>query len=151
MGSGGRSQTFDSNGPNVKVRGTAAQVLEKYLALARDATSSGDRITAENYSQHAEHYFRVMTANGANSERVPDRGGPDRGGGQGRHGGNGAQPEISTLHETGHEPGKDKPQQVAPAEPKPEAGDKKAAEAPKTGESEDAAAPPPTSDEPATP
>jgi len=149
MGSGGRSQTFDSNGPNVKVRGTAAQVLEKYLALARDATSSGDRVTAENYSQHAEHYFRVMTANGANSERTPDRGGQDRGGGQSRRGGNGAQPgaqpEISTIHETGQESGKDKPRQAAPAEAEGE----KAAEAPKTDESKDAAAPP-TSDEPVT-
>lgn len=112
--SGGRSQTFDSNGPNVKVRGTAAQVLEKYLALARDATSSGDRVTAENYSQHAEHYFRVMTANGANSERDPDRGG------QGQRGGNGAQPEISTQHEPGHEPGEAKSPRTEPADAEPE-------------------------------
>ena len=64
-GGGGRNQTFDSSGPNVKVRGTAAQVLEKYLALARDASASGDRIMAENYFQHAEHYHRVISANGA--------------------------------------------------------------------------------------
>jgi hypothetical protein len=60
-----RSQSFESNGPEVKVRGNAQQVVEKYLALARDATTSGDRITAESYFQHAEHYFRVMNANGA--------------------------------------------------------------------------------------
>ncbi len=59
-----RSQSFESNGPEVKVRGNAQQVVEKYLALARDATTSGDRITAESYFQHAEHYYRVMTANG---------------------------------------------------------------------------------------
>jgi hypothetical protein len=59
-----RSQTFDSNGPNVKIRGNAYQVFERYLALAREAQSSGDRIAAENFYQHAEHYFRVMNANG---------------------------------------------------------------------------------------
>src|SRR3546814_3862717 len=50
-----RHQTFDSNGPNVRIRGNAHQVHEKYLALARDAASAGDRIAAENYYQHAEH------------------------------------------------------------------------------------------------
>ena len=60
-----RSQTFDSSGPDVKVRGSASQVLEKYLALARDATASGDRIAAENYFQHAEHYYRILSANAA--------------------------------------------------------------------------------------
>src|SRR5580658_3256215 len=59
-----RSQTFDSNGPNVKIRGNAYQVFERYLALAREAQSSGDRIAAEYFFQHAEHYFRVMNANG---------------------------------------------------------------------------------------
>ncbi len=60
-----RSQTFDSSGPDVKVRGSASQVLEKYLALARDATAAGDRIAAENYFQHAEHYYRILSANAA--------------------------------------------------------------------------------------
>lgn len=55
-----RIQTFDSSGPDIRVRGNAHQVLERYLALARDATSQGDRISAENYYQHAEHYFRVI-------------------------------------------------------------------------------------------
>ena len=59
-----RSQTFDSNGPSVKIRGNAYQVFERYLALAREAQSSGDRIASENFYQHAEHYFRVMNANG---------------------------------------------------------------------------------------
>src|SRR5579884_4398871 len=59
-----RVQTFDSNGPNVKIRGNAYQVFERYIALAREAQSSGDRIAAENLYQHAEHYFRVMNANG---------------------------------------------------------------------------------------
>lgn len=68
-GGGGRNQTFESNGPDVKVRGTAQQVLEKYLTLARDATSSGDRIAAEAYFQHAEHYFRIINADGENKNR----------------------------------------------------------------------------------
>ena len=59
-----RFQTFDSNGPNVKIRGNAYQVFERYVALAREAAASGDRIAAENLYQHAEHYFRVMNANG---------------------------------------------------------------------------------------
>src|SRR5437764_6097914 len=63
-----RIQTFDSNGPNIKIRGNAYQVFERYVALAREAAASGDRIAAENLYQHAEHYFRVMNANGeANS------------------------------------------------------------------------------------
>jgi hypothetical protein len=57
-----KQHTFDSNGPEVRVRGNAYQVLEKYLALARDASSSGDRIAAENYLQHAEHYYRIINA-----------------------------------------------------------------------------------------
>ena len=59
-----RMQTFDSNGPSVKIRGNAYQVFERYVALAREAATSGDRIAAENLYQHAEHYFRIMNANG---------------------------------------------------------------------------------------
>jgi len=59
-----RMQTFDSSGPSVKIRGNAYQVFERYVALAREASSSGDRIAAENFYQHAEHYFRIMNANG---------------------------------------------------------------------------------------
>jgi hypothetical protein len=55
-----RHQTFDSNGPSVRIRGSANQVHEKYLTMARDAASAGDRIAAENYLQHAEHYFRII-------------------------------------------------------------------------------------------
>jgi hypothetical protein len=63
-----RNQTYDSNGPDVRVRGNAHQVLEKYLALARDASSQGDRIAAENYYQHAEHYFRVINSQQQNGQ-----------------------------------------------------------------------------------
>lgn len=55
-----RTQVYDSNGPDVRIRGTAYQVAEKYLALAKDATSAGDRIIAESYYQHAEHYIRII-------------------------------------------------------------------------------------------
>jgi hypothetical protein len=59
-----RSQTFDSNGPSVKIRGNAYQVFERYIAMAREAQTSGDRIAAENLYQHAEHYYRIMNAAG---------------------------------------------------------------------------------------
>jgi hypothetical protein len=59
-----RVQVFESSGPSVKIRGNAYQVFERYIALAREAASSGDRIAAENLYQHAEHYFRVMNADG---------------------------------------------------------------------------------------
>jgi hypothetical protein len=59
-----RIQTFDSNGPSVKIRGNAYQVFERYVAMAREAATSGDRVAAENLYQHAEHYYRVMNANG---------------------------------------------------------------------------------------
>lgn len=55
------SRSYDSTGPDVKVRGNAQTVAEKYMTLARDAQSSGDRVMAENYLQHAEHYNRIVT------------------------------------------------------------------------------------------
>ncbi len=59
-GNAPRSSTFDSNGPEGRIRGNAHQVYEKYLGLARDAASSGDRVAAESFFQHAEHYFRIL-------------------------------------------------------------------------------------------
>jgi hypothetical protein len=64
-----RNRAFSSNGTEVRVRGNANQLLEKYLALARDAQAAGDRIAAENYSQHAEHYFRMINANAEGNSR----------------------------------------------------------------------------------
>jgi hypothetical protein len=55
-------RNFESTGPDVKVRGNAQHVYEKYLQLARDANSSGDRVMAESYLQHAEHYYRIIAA-----------------------------------------------------------------------------------------
>ncbi|TIW76557.1 MAG: DUF4167 domain-containing protein, partial [Mesorhizobium sp.] len=56
------TRTYESNGPDVKIRGSAQQIAEKYATLARDAQSSGDRVMAENYLQHAEHYNRIIAA-----------------------------------------------------------------------------------------
>ncbi len=56
------TRVYESNGPDVKIRGTANHIAEKYIQLARDATASGDPVAAENYYQHAEHYFRLIAA-----------------------------------------------------------------------------------------
>ncbi len=56
------TRSYESNGPDVKIRGSAQQIAEKYMQLARDAQSSGDRVMAENYLQHAEHYNRIIAA-----------------------------------------------------------------------------------------
>jgi len=56
------NRNYESNGPDVKIRGSAQQIAEKYATLARDAMSSGDRVMAENYLQHAEHYNRIIAA-----------------------------------------------------------------------------------------
>ena len=56
------ARNYESNGPDVKIRGTAAHIAEKYLSLARDALASGDMVTAESYLQHAEHYNRIIMA-----------------------------------------------------------------------------------------
>ena len=55
-------RSMDSNGPDIKIKGTAAHICKKYQALARDAQSVGDRIRAENYLQHADHYYRLVMA-----------------------------------------------------------------------------------------
>lgn len=56
------TRNFESNGPDVKIRGTPAHIAEKYMALARDSMSAGDPVLAENYLQHAEHYNRIIMA-----------------------------------------------------------------------------------------
>jgi hypothetical protein len=56
------SRVYESNGPDVKIRGTPNHIADKYIQLARDAHTSGDPIAAENYYQHAEHYFRLIAA-----------------------------------------------------------------------------------------
>ncbi|MCG8443950.1 MAG: DUF4167 domain-containing protein [Caulobacterales bacterium] len=59
-GNGQANRHYESNGPDIKIRGSASHIHEKYQQLARDASSSGDRIMAENYLQHAEHYYRIV-------------------------------------------------------------------------------------------
>ena len=74
-----RNQVFDSDGPEVRVRGNAHQVYDKYTALAREATAAGNHVQAEAYYQFAEHYFRLHLAStvmgGGNNNR---RGGPQK-------------------------------------------------------------------------
>lgn len=73
-GGNNRTQVFDSNGPEVRIRGTAFQICEKYQALAKDAASSGDRVLAESYLQHAEHYQRIISEwNAQNPQRYEER------------------------------------------------------------------------------
>lgn len=61
------NRNYESNGPEVKIRGNASHIAEKYAALARDALAAGDTITAENFLQHAEHYNRIIMAAQQNS------------------------------------------------------------------------------------
>lgn len=68
-----RNQTFDSNGPGVRIRGPAQQIFERYVALAREAAIGDDRIATENFYQHAEHYLRI-----ANASRDGDQQGTPR-------------------------------------------------------------------------
>ncbi len=80
---GGGNRNYDSSGPDIKIRGSANHIFDRYCQLARDANAVGDRIAAENYLQHAEHYYRVLLANGVPAQRG--------GNGQPAVAGNGAQ------------------------------------------------------------
>lgn len=72
------NRVYDSSGPEGKVRGTPQQIIDKYLTLARDAQTSGDRVTAENFLQHAEHYQRILILSaGPQQERRDGQGGND--------------------------------------------------------------------------
>ena len=129
-----RANHFDSNGPDGRIRGNAHQVYERYVALARDALSSGDRVSAETHYQHAEHYFRIL--NDSTDPRSNGHGQQGRQGADGR-----AAPERPTAGDQAS------PEQVNGAdgdEPRPVAGDS-AAEAvaradagPKSPEADDA-------------
>ena len=95
-----RNQTFDSNGPSVRIRGNASQVHEKYLAMARDASSSGDRVSAENYLQHAEHYHRILAVQREEAEaRAAASQQPSQQSSQ-RSNGNGRRPREEAQQET---------------------------------------------------
>jgi len=76
------TRSFESTGPDVKIRGTPAHIAEKYMSLARDASSSGDPVLAENYLQHAEHYNRIIMA--VRDQQIA-QGGEAMNGAMGRH------------------------------------------------------------------
>lgn len=84
-GGGGRNPNFDHNAG--RMRGNAQQLMDKYLALARDASSQGDRVLAENYFQHADHYYRVLNARFEGQQNQQRRfNGPHQGGYEGQDG-----------------------------------------------------------------
>ncbi len=102
------SRNLESNGPDVKIRGTASHIAEKYSTLARDALSSGDMVAGESYLQHAEHYNRIIMANqaqqseGANGSPTP-RARPN-GSGEGR---DSEQPAVAQEAAVSNAPAKD--------------------------------------------
>jgi hypothetical protein len=98
------AQSFDSSGPEVRIRGNAYQVLEKYLAMARDAASAGDRIAAENYYQHAEHYYRVINANNEGHRQQHMQGQNPQQGQHPQHGQHNQHPHQGQQHHQQHDP-----------------------------------------------
>jgi hypothetical protein len=120
------ARNYESNGPDVKIRGTASHIAEKYMSLARDALASGDMVTAESYLQHAEHYNRIIMAaqtqggqQGAQAADQANGGGgrqrqmPDSGDGEGAEtetaeaaSGGGSQPRQGGGQERGQERGR---------------------------------------------
>ena len=88
------TRVYESNGPDIKIRGTANHVAEKYVQLARDAQASGDPVAAENYYQHAEHYFRMIAAVQEQfRQNQPNFYRPENATGNDTHGGNDMQDE----------------------------------------------------------
>ena len=107
------SRNYESNGPDVKVRGNAAHVAEKYLQLARDAQASGDSVMAENYLQHAEHYNRIIAAAQAqmavqqvrdNRDEMDDDGDDERGEASGANGAREHRPHQQSYANDGSGP-----------------------------------------------
>lgn len=84
-GGPGGNRTYESSGPGSKIRGNASQLFDKYQAMAHDAQLSGDRVAAENYMQHAEHYFRLLNQSSAPQQQQPQQ--QQRGQGQNAQGG----------------------------------------------------------------
>ncbi len=91
------SRNFESNGPDVKVRGNASHIAEKYSVLARDALTSGDTVMAENYFQHAEHYYRIVAAAQVNNPQSNTQNNSQRD--NNRDGGNGQQNDNKPSEE----------------------------------------------------
>lgn len=116
---------FESNGPDVKVRGTAQHVADKYLQLARDAQSSGDTVMAESYFQHAEHYLRILAAAQSYTQQYNPNYQPRRPGGEDE-----MFDEAEELAGEEEQPGPaSQPQAAAPA-PQPQTAAKPVSEEP---------------------
>ena len=105
------NRSYDSNGPDVRVRGTASQVYDKYQALARDAMSAGDRVMAENYLQHAEHYYRIVLSHQPpQTEQTPTSDSEEAAAASAEADENGATPLVlSRGNEEGEQEASDKP------------------------------------------
>ena len=86
------SRNYESNGPDVKIRGNASHIAEKYTTLARDAQSNGDTVMAENYFQHAEHYNRIVAA--AQAQRAEEQAQREEQMAQQQSNGRGPQPDV---------------------------------------------------------
>ncbi len=113
-----RNHVFDSSGPDLRIRGTSQQLFEKYLQLGRDATGSGDRVMAESYFQHAEHYFRILNAmnqaaqqNGQPQQQGPQQGNQQSGMQQRRYESQGDQYQQDGTQENGRDDEQDEPEQ----------------------------------------
>ncbi len=108
------NRVFDSSGPEGKVRGTPQQIIDKYNQLARDAQLSNDRVAAENFQQHAEHYLRML----AEAQREQDARQPQQGGGQqGRERGEGDDRDGGYDANQGYQ---QQPQSHQPHQPQPQ-------------------------------
>ena len=94
-----RNTSYESNGPDVKLRGNAQQLYEKYTALAHDASSSGERISAEAYSQFADHYFRLHQAAVGAAEARRQNDAPSEQSGQQRN-----KPQAESADTGGNQP-----------------------------------------------
>ena len=118
-----RMQSFDSSGPAVKIRGNAYQVFERYIAMAREAASAGDRIAAENLYQHAEHYYRIMQANGGGhndqNQRPMTPADNEMSGGE-EMDGRGPQPNVHGQPQHQARPQQQQPHQAQPPAPAPQ-------------------------------
>ncbi|MEO1600971.1 MAG: DUF4167 domain-containing protein [Pseudomonadota bacterium] len=109
------NRVYDSSGPEGKVRGTPQQIIDKYLSLARDAQTSGDRVMAENFLQHAEHYQRILLLATANQPEQRRENGQAEGEDE-------AQPETAATEDRGRRRGGEA--EPAPGEgPQPEIAD----------------------------
>jgi len=141
------NRSFESNGPDVKIRGNAAVIHEKYMQLARDASSSGDRVMAENYYQYADHYFRVVAEQQAvliEQQQRRNRQQQNNPHNQ-SDGGNDRRPNYRNRNDAGNNPtnspnanGSDQPQPQPQSPPQPRAEDESdnnqpEAEAPRRG------------------